>query len=554
VRTIADSVISGGEQGATSSRGRAVMGESMRKALRISGWTLLALLLIGGYAAWRIVWGHPFTINQLANRQAAFLLMRNPELFTAVGIADGTIVDRHSGKLAPVGTQKRDADYAFFHRALEDVRRFERASLKPQDQITYDILEDFYGSQVAFERFEWMSSEGLYPISPMFGTQISLVGFMQTQHVVKNEKTARNYVARLRAMGDKLDGVTAEMQRQSAAGVVLPPALLEKSLTVIDEVVAPAPAENALVTSFVERMAGAKDLDATTRAELQTQAVAAVTDVVYPAYVRMRTALNAERARAEGTAAGVGPPPGRRRVLPRDVEAVHHHGLHPGAGACARARRGDAHRCGDGCAARRPGPHRRDGRRARRRPADGCALPAAKRRLGTRADARGLPRDARRRHCAHAGVFQHRAARQAPGRARTGVRRKRSVRRLLPGRRTGRLQAGTFFANLRDVHEMPTWGMKTLAYHEGIPGHHFQIATAQGLKGLPMIRQQPIYTAYVEGWALYAERLMAEIGMYEGNPWGDLGRLQAEMYRAVRLVVDTGCTPRAERARQPSNT
>jgi uncharacterized protein (DUF885 family) len=99
---------------------------------------------------------------------------------------------------------------------------------------------------------------------------------------------------------------------------------------------------------------------------------------------------------------------------------------------------------------------------------------------------------------------------------------------------------GTFFANLRDVHEMPTWGMKTLAYHEGIPGHHFQIATAQGLEGLPMIRQQPIYTAYVEGWALYAERLMAEIGMYEDDPWGDLGRLQAEMYRAVRLVVDTG--------------
>jgi uncharacterized protein (DUF885 family) len=99
---------------------------------------------------------------------------------------------------------------------------------------------------------------------------------------------------------------------------------------------------------------------------------------------------------------------------------------------------------------------------------------------------------------------------------------------------------GTFFANLRDTSETPTWGMKTLAYHEGIPGHHFQIATARGLEGLPFIRQQPIYPAYSEGWALYAERLMAEIGMYEDDPFGDLGRLQAEMFRAVRLVVDTG--------------
>jgi uncharacterized protein (DUF885 family) len=99
---------------------------------------------------------------------------------------------------------------------------------------------------------------------------------------------------------------------------------------------------------------------------------------------------------------------------------------------------------------------------------------------------------------------------------------------------------GMFFANLRDLSEMPTWGMKTVAYHEGIPGHHFQIAIAQSLKGLPLIRQQPVYSAYAEGWALYAERLAAEIGMYKDDPWGDLGRLQAEMLRAVRLVVDTG--------------
>jgi uncharacterized protein (DUF885 family) len=99
---------------------------------------------------------------------------------------------------------------------------------------------------------------------------------------------------------------------------------------------------------------------------------------------------------------------------------------------------------------------------------------------------------------------------------------------------------GMFFANLREMNEVPKWGMKTLAYHEGIPGHHFQISTALGLKDLPLIRQQTLYTAYAEGWALYAEQFAAEIGMYKDDPWGDLGRLQMELLRATRLVVDTG--------------
>jgi uncharacterized protein (DUF885 family) len=71
-------------------------------------------------------------------------------------------------------------------------------------------------------------------------------------------------------------------------------------------------------------------------------------------------------------------------------------------------------------------------------------------------------------------------------------------------------------------------------------GHHFQIAAALALKELPLIRQQSLYSAFSEGWALYAERLAAEIGMYQGDPFGDLGRLQAELFRAARLVADTG--------------
>ena len=101
-------------------------------------------------------------------------------------------------------------------------------------------------------------------------------------------------------------------------------------------------------------------------------------------------------------------------------------------------------------------------------------------------------------------------------------------------------RGGVFYANLRDVTETVKFGMKTLAYHEGVPGHHFQIAIQGELENVPIFRKFPLFTAYTEGWALYAEQLAWELGFYENDPFGNLGRLQAEMFRAVRLVVDTG--------------
>lgn len=98
---------------------------------------------------------------------------------------------------------------------------------------------------------------------------------------------------------------------------------------------------------------------------------------------------------------------------------------------------------------------------------------------------------------------------------------------------------GKFFANLYDIKATPKYAMRTLAYHEGIPGHHFQIAVAMELEGLPFFRKMSPFTAYTEGWALYAEHLAWELG-FEKDPFDNIGRLQAELFRGVRLVVDTG--------------
>ncbi len=101
-------------------------------------------------------------------------------------------------------------------------------------------------------------------------------------------------------------------------------------------------------------------------------------------------------------------------------------------------------------------------------------------------------------------------------------------------------QPGIYWINLRDIKANPKFDLKTLTYHEAIPGHHWQIALNLEQESLPLLRRIAPFNAYTEGWALYAEKVAAEMGMYKDDPFGDLGRLKAELFRAVRLVVDTG--------------
>jgi uncharacterized protein (DUF885 family) len=98
---------------------------------------------------------------------------------------------------------------------------------------------------------------------------------------------------------------------------------------------------------------------------------------------------------------------------------------------------------------------------------------------------------------------------------------------------------GIYWINLRDTAEKPSWTLPTLTYHEAIPGHHLQISLQQEAD-LPMIRRTAVISAYVEGWALYAENLAQEMGVYADDPLGELGFLQAALFRAARPVVDTG--------------
>lgn len=511
----------------------------MRRAWRIVGWVGVALLLVAAYAAYRIAFGKPFTINQLANRQSLLILARNPELATEVGIADGTFFDWYSGKLAPVGVKKRDDDYALYERFEKELREFDRSKLGRQDQLTYDVLRDQYDTALSFRRFDWLSSEGLYPIAPMWGVQVQLPTFLESDHIVRNDKTARNYVKRLEATPGKLDAATAEMLRQSRSGVILPLSLLDRAEEGVAATVKPAPADNPLVTTFLARMKKA-GIDSAEQIQLAHEAVAVLKDRIYPAFARMTAALESLRSAAATQTDGVGRLPdgaayyaaALRQMTTTDYTPDQVHELGRSEVSRVSAEMDEllkSQGLASGTVASRVQALHRDPRFLLPETDAGRAqLLARYQQILDEVNAR-MPQYFR---TVPAGQLR---VQRVPVAAENNVSGAYYDMAAMDGSRPG-----TFFVNLRSVRETATWTMKTLAYHEGIPGHHFQISIAQHLKNMPLIRQEPIYSAYAEGWALYAEHLAAEIGMYKDDPFGDLGRLEAELFRAARLVVDTG--------------
>ena len=502
---------------------------------------LLALLL-GAllYAGYRNLLGTPFTIGLLADRQGLYALLHDPEAMTDVGFIDGTVLDWHSDQLSSVTLAERDAGYLREAKFLAELAGFDPATLSPQDRITYEVLTDTRRTALGFQRFPWLSGAGLYPLGPMDGVEAWVPGFLQFSHVVRNARSARHYVARLRAFGPKLDEAVAAMQWQREQGVVMPLALVERALEVTRDTVAAKPAEHALVTGFAQRLAEIPELDAAERRALTAAAADAMTQLVYPAFARATAALEAVKPAAAARGAGVGDLPDGaayyaamlREMTTTDYSPAEARDL--GLAEVARiSAEMDRLLVAQGL---------REGTVGERM----SALAHDPRYLLPNTDA------GRARMVARYQEILDEVNARVPDYFRDPPDTRLRVERVPPEQQAAGPGAyymppaidgtrpGIFFVNLRDVAANPLWGMKTLAYHEGIPGHHFQGAVALRQHDLPWFRRLAWYPAYGEGWALYAERLAAEMGLYADDPLSDLGRLQAELMRAVRLVVDTG--------------
>ncbi len=511
----------------------------MRLFLRGLGAVFLLVFLAGGYLVYTTVWGTPLKFNWLLNRQAVTYVFDHPEALTQIGAIDGSWIDFHSGKLDPYSLGERQDGYDRARKFADEVKAWDRSKLSSQEQLSYDIALWSYGRALSDEKYPWLgANDSPYPVNQAFGIQKELPNFLLSTHQITNAKLARHYVDRLHGMGPVLDAVAADVDRQAKLGVIAPDFIIDDCIDQMQSLIAPEPAKNTLVVNLAEKTAKL-GMDADARTQLIADATAAVKDVVYPAYRRLIAEEKAIRPLATHDA-GLWHIKGGdayyadqlKLLTSTDMtpEQIHAYGLSEVARISAEAD-GVLQSVGlrDGTVGQRLDKLMTDPRFLYQNDDKGRAQMLAhyKELLG------------------HVKILLPKYFSRLP-------KAQLDVRRVPPFSEKGSAGAyyeppsldggrpGIFFANLRNVGETPMWAMPTLAYHEGIPGHHMQVATAMEIHDLPLLRQFAFLPAFGEGWALYAEHLAKDIGLYNNDPYGDLGRLQAELFRATRLVVDTG--------------
>ena len=500
----------------------------------------VGLVVFGAsYVVYQTVWGTPLRFNDLLNRQAIIEALDSPQTLTQAGIVDGAWYDFSSGKLDTYSLAERQLRYDRTRKFDVEIAAWNRDRLSPQEQLSYDIVRWGYARRLADEKYPWLGANGkLYPVEQAFGIQKNLPNFISSMHQIKNARMARHYVMRLSALGPVLDAVRADIARQATLGVIAPDFIIDDSIEQMKAFIAPEPARNPLIAHLDEKTT-ALGMDSDDRGPLRSEAVSAMRGVVYLAYRRLIAEEKVLRKRATHDAGVWRLPDGDayyadqlKTLTSTDMspDEIHAYGLSEVARITAQmdiVLKSVGLR--EGTVGGRMDALMADPRFLYRDDAPGREAMLARYRQILGRVKMLLPK-----YFAHIPKIPL-EVRRVPVFAEKGSAGAYYERPSLDGSRPG-----IFFANLRNPAETPMWAMPTLAYHEGLPGHHMQLATATEITELPLSRRMGYLPAYGEGWALYSEHLAKDMGLYDGDPYGDLGRLQAELFRAVRLVVDTG--------------
>ena len=449
-------------------------------------------------------------------------------------------IKTHYDQLEDLSDEKAAADLKALQDQLATLhRQFKLESLDSATQLSYKLFE----LEVERAAEEFRLRHDVYPISQMRGVHAQIPTFLINVHKVDNEKDARSYVARLNAIPKLFNQVMVNLRTCESKGVVAPRFVFPLVLEACHKVIGGTPfdesgTDSPLLADFKKKVGALKELNEAARSKLIDEAKSALSNSVKPAYGKLIAFLEDQSKRANDDAGVWKFPDGAefykmalRHTTTTNLTAdeIHQLGLKEVArihGEMEKIREKVGFK-GDLSAFfkfMRDDPQfyspDSDEGRAKYLAKAVQIVEEMKKRLDElfitkpKADIVVKAVEKFRESSAGTAFYQQ----PAPDGSRPGM----------------------FYVNLRNMRDQPVYELEALAHHEGIPGHHMQIAIAQELAGIPKFRKLGArFTAYTEGWGLYSELTPKEIGMYQ-DPYSDFGRLSLELLRAARLVVDTG--------------
>ena len=495
---------------------------------------LLLSLAIGTGLAVQTWYFKPYSIDLFYNRVFLRAALMDPELLTRLRVLEPLSLEFHNDDLTDASPRHTEAQAKLMRDSLEVLEDYDRDALTDDQQLSYDVLHWYLKNQVEGERFIYHN----YPVNQLFGVQSDLPSFMLSAHQIGHPEDARNYILRLSRFPEKFAGLIESLQLREQRRILPPRFAVDKVLEEMRAFIAVPPTEHVLYTNLSDKLAGLEDLPDGLGAALLEDAANEIEASVYPSYRQLIQYFERLRFKAAENHGVWALPSGsdfynwtiaQHTTTRLDAESIHEIGLNE---VKRIEREMDALLDAEGYRSGTVGERMRAlGQESRFRFPDTAA-----------GRAQIINEFQVIIDQIDAGIDPYFGVRPKVG---VEVRRVPEFReRTAPGAYYEQppldgSQPGVFFVNLRNTDEVQRFSMRTLAYHEAVPGHHFQIAIQQELTGVPIFRKVLPFTAFVEGWALYAERLAKEMGFTE-DPYDDLGRLQDELFRAVRLVVDTG--------------
>jgi len=419
---------------------------------------------------------------------------------------------------------------------LVTLNSIDRAQLDAATQVSYDLKKQDLEASIA--DFKWRYHN--YPVNQMFGTHSMVPAFLINQHQISNVKEANDYIARLNGVPGVFDQLITGLEIRADKNIIAPkfvfPHVIDSSKNIIKGAPFEQGEDSTLLADF-KRKVNALEIDQAEKDALISKATEALKTAVKPAYSKLINYIAQLEKRADDRDGAWKFPDGEafynnalKRTTTTDLTAKEIHAI----GLAEVSRIHDEMR-------------------------------AIKDKVGFEGDLNAFMqfmKTDKQFYLANTEAGKAQYLSEAKGlidnmktrldelfivkpKADMIVKRVEAFREKAAGKAFYQQPApdgsrpGIYYANLYDMEAMPTYQMEALAYHEGIPGHHMQIAISQELEGVPKFRKFGGYTAYIEGWGLYSELLPKEMGLYE-DPYSDFGRLAMELWRACRLVVDTG--------------